>query len=196
MLTLPDTRAVRTAVAVLVMVALTACSGGGTAGAGSTGAVAPQGGTARGQQVLAQSAAEVRRVVNSLSAPASGRQPPYIACPSAAGSIMSTTPACTGFDTAGPCVAGAADQAWPQRWGYNVNLQLGKDALDSGTAALTTLANAHWTTRKNPATTFVQDFSASLNGVSMRVVADDLPGVLSFESYGPCINPDGTVRAS
>jgi hypothetical protein len=194
------TRCARTApgaLVVLLAVTLTACSGGSATGsAGSPASAVPAGSAAKGQQVLAQSAGDLRKLVNSLTAPASGRQPPYVVCPPAAGGVLSTTPACTGFDAQGPCVAGAADQAWPQRWGYDVNLQLPSDALAAGATAVRTLANAHWATRRNPSTTYVRDFSAALAGVSLRVVADDMPGVLTVEGYGPCVNADGTIHQS
>ncbi|HEY6796218.1 MAG TPA: hypothetical protein VI248_16205 [Kineosporiaceae bacterium] len=197
MLTLRSARMAFSTLVVVLAATLTGCSVGGPGGGGGSGAAgAGPVGSARARQVLTQSAVELRALVNALSAPASGRQAPYVACPSAAGGVFSTTPACTGFDTQGPCLATTADQTWPQRWGYNVNLQLGKDALDAGTAAVQTLARQHWATKRNPSTTFVRDFSARLNGVSLRIVADDMPGVLTLEGYGPCVNVDGSTRAA
>jgi hypothetical protein len=205
-------RGSRSALGGLVTVAvlgLTACSGSSPAtGAGAAGAGGAMGvDSAKGDALLQQSATGLRAAVDALIPVAKRAKPPYVACKSAAGSGVRTGGdlgiPCSGFDDKGPCEGDDAERLWPQRWGYNLNLQLAADdANATGKVIRTALSGSGWKVTPAAGQTGGTDNSAMLTftavkgGTRVEVVTDAMPGVLTIEGYGPCIEANGAVRTT
>ena len=179
-----------TAVAAAVLVTLLAgCSSSGS----SATAAAAAGPTdlAKAKAVLAQSRTELHNVIDSLAGSTNlGAKAPFTAC--AGGKNGIPPAACTGYDAPAPCAT--QTESGPQRWGYNVNLHVNTpDALASGNAVLNVLQGSQWKATRRPTSANVLDVQAVKNGMTIRVVADDLPGVINIEGYGPCVSAAGTA---
>jgi hypothetical protein len=182
---------------VVAVTLLAACSGGnGTAS--PTSSAPRQADLVKAQAALEKSKADLHQVVDNLATTTvQNLRTPFTACGNDIGSAT-VNRACKTFDEAATCDVGSSEQ-WPQRWGYNVNVQLvGSDAQLAGTAILKALVAAQWSWQKNgnPSTTGVGDYNFAKDGAAIHVVSDDIPGVLTIEGYGACIVSDGSVRAT
>lgn len=178
--------------AVVLSTLLAGCSGSddGTA----SGPVSGPTDQAKSKAVLAQSRTELHTLIDSLapSANASAKGP-FALC---AGGRSGIPPvACTGFDGQAPCAE--ASEIGSQRWGYNVNLHVATptnpDATNAGNAVLAVLQSSQWKATRLPNSANVLDVQAVKNGMTLRVLAEDLPGVLNIEGYGPCVSPAGVA---
>jgi hypothetical protein len=172
---------------------LAACSGDSPSAsappAGGASAAAPAD-AGQGKAALDKSSDELHNLVKSLVTPVNGGlRPPYQDCGKVTGTAAYT---CVGFDAGAPCSLDGA--AWPQRWGYGVNLRLSdKEPTESGTYVVDLLRTAGWTITSGGAAVTGLDMIADKDGLSVRIVGDALPGVLDIEGYGKCIAADGSL---
>jgi len=190
---------VRTAAGAVAVAAtaLAGCSSGGTAPVASGAASIAPADLTKARAALAQSKAELHAVVDALvGSAAAGSKAPFTDCravdvsPPAGVFPPAVEPgACAGFDSDAPCVVG---EKWPSRWGYNVNVHVvGTEATNSGKAVISALKAAKWTVVQNAANKLLTDVTATKNGAELRVVVDDVPGVVNLEGYGPCVSALG-----
>jgi hypothetical protein len=191
-------RAGRAVVCLLAVVMLAACSSGsGTATPSRT--AAQQVDATKAQAALDKSKADIRTVIDNIAVTTvQSLRRPFGPCSTDISSSAKGNQACTMFDEAAACDAGAG-QEWPRRWGYNVSIQLaGSDAQPVGNSMVKALINAQWSwvRHDDPNTSGILNWSLTRAGASIHVVGDNLPGVLSVEGYGPCVGADGTVRSS
>jgi hypothetical protein len=181
--------------AVVVGLMLSGCSGSGPSGGSGAAAAAALGDTAKGQAALSKSTTDLHTIVNSLAAgigaPSSVAYPE---CSNVKGLAVQAAP-CSSFDDAEPCAVGSVRQ-WPQRWGYGVNITMA-GATPTANTARATLESRQWKVASNPnqASATVVDFTATKAGVTVQVLADALPGVLTIEAYGACVAADGTTTS-
>ena len=185
----------RTALGVaLLLVALTACSGGSSGSAGPDGG--QQGAPSKAALAAMKKSQDTLHALGHTLAGAGAGLSTDTPVPCLQGpGVTAAPPVCVGFDGSQACTSGGGNH-WPQRAGYNVNFHLGSDALGASGGVFTALTTAHWNIPlPSDLTALHRDYSGTQpDGSSIRVTFDDMPEVATIEMYGPCINADGTVR--